>query len=118
MASKLLGRLPASAVPRYVEGSAYALPLAAGSADAVRLAARPLDTGRRTALASVRARHTGTRPALCTIGLVRTSPSRRAYRGHSQNTSNVVVTGGNGSIYILYAYVQTGSKALPTIGNR
>ena len=90
----------------------------AGMSHVARLAAWPLDTGRRTLLASVRDRHTSTRTALCTIGLVRTSPSPRAHRGPHQTGSNVVVTGGNGSMYILYAYVQTGSEALPTIGNR
>ena len=54
---------------------------AVGSAHAARLAAWPLDSGRRTSLASVRARHTVTGTALCTLGLVRTSPSRRAHRG-------------------------------------
>ena len=54
---------------------------AVGSAHAARLAAWPLDSGRRTSLASVRARHTVTGTALCTLGLVRTSPSRHAYRG-------------------------------------
>jgi hypothetical protein len=91
---------------------------AAGMSHVARLVAWPLDTGRRTLLASVRDRHTSTRTALCTIGLVRTSPSPRAHRGPHQTGSNVVVTGGNGSIYILYAYVQTGSEALPTIGKQ
>ena len=91
---------------------------ATGMSHVAHLAAWPLDTGRRTPLASVRDRHTVTGTALCTIGLVRTSPSRRTHRGPYQTGSNVVATGGNGSIYILYAYAQTGSEALPTIGNR
>ena len=90
----------------------------AGRAVGARLAAWPLDIGRMTLLASLRDRHTSARSALCTLGLVCTSPSRRVHGGPCQTGSNVVVTGGNGSIYIYYAYAQTGSEALPTIGNR
>ena len=73
---------------------------AAGMSHAAHLAARPLDIGRRTPLASIRDRHMSARSALCTLGLVRTSPSRRAHRGPQSTGSNVVVTGGNGSIYV------------------
>ena len=90
----------------------------AGMSHVARLAAWPLDTGRRTPLASVRDSHTVTGTALCTIGLVRTSPSRRAHRGPYPDRFERSGDRGNRSIYILYAYAQTGSEALPTIGNQ
>ena len=90
----------------------------AGMSHVARLAAWPLDTGRRTPLASVRDSHTVTGTALCTIGLVRTSPSRRAHRGSYPDRFERSGDRGNRSIYILYAYAQTGSEALPTIGNQ
>ena len=90
----------------------------AGRSVGARLAAWPLDIGRRITLASVGTMHTGTRTAPCTVRLDCTLLSEDRRMAHLYDRFECRMSGGSVRYILLYACLAIDSEALPTTWNR